>query len=157
MTADPIINLGHYQAGMEKLWVAFQLATNPALRNRVSTKRHKDALITVFNENYLPLYHGIVLAVTENDDPIGYGAFVKEGREAGYTSAYVDPLHRRKGIFGKITDEIISLAKESGARKLDAVVTSEQLPIDSLLRREFQEAPRDSIRTVEGTPLRRML
>ena len=157
ITADPIIRLGRYQTDMEKLWLAFQTTTNRHLPNRALTKKEKEILITRFNREHLPSYHGLILAITKRDEPIGYGALKKHDKEAGYTSVYVNPLHRLQGVFGQITDEIISLARESGATKLDILVSSEQLPIDSLLRRGFKERPPDPIKMVEGTPLRMRL
>ncbi len=157
VSADPIINLGRYQTGVEKLWLDFQTSSQRSLRNRTLSKGEETSLISRFNNRHLPAYRGLVIAIEETDEPIGYGAFSQQGREAGYTSAYVEPSHRRQGVFGKITDEVILFAKEAGARKLDAIVTSKELSIQSLLRRGFQEAIPDPRRTVEGIPLRMRL
>ncbi len=155
--ADPTINLGNYQTGVGNLWLAFQTSTKVSLRNRTLTRREKTELLSLFHERYLPAYRGLVVAITETDEPIGYGAFSQQGREAGYTSAYVDPQHRRKGVFGEITNEVILFARETGAKKLDAIVNSKELSTESLLRRGFKEAVPDPRRTVEGTPLRMRL
>lgn len=122
---------------METLWIGFKRS----VENEENRKKTDEQLIRDLNTS-LSLKGNLVSLVlaVDNDSgkAVGYGSLERPSFVmVQYAQAYVDPGHRRRGIFGNITEEIMEVARRNGVDPVTARVSGEITPT-TLFKRKFE-------------------
>lgn len=90
-----------------------------------------------------------IIAVDQtSQEAVGYAAVeqsVESKNELHYGLAYVVPGERRKGIFARMSEEVIATAREQGAGRLTAFVNSEDASEQGLRALGFTEYARHQL------------